>query len=106
MGISAASHRDAHIFIAAWGTVPHETCFLFGPRFCLRLSVEEICSPIGHQNFTLVPQLSSSVSLGTLTFDGTRASLDGPAGPVPLRRKSFEVLRYLVEHPCRVVSKQ
>lgn len=41
-----------------------------------------------------------------MTFDSTRASLDGPGGPAPLRRKSFEVLRYLVEHPCRVVSKQ
>jgi class 3 adenylate cyclase len=32
--------------------------------------------------------------------------LDGPAGQVDLRRKSFEVLRYLVEHAGRVATKE
>ncbi|HWE16455.1 MAG TPA: winged helix-turn-helix domain-containing protein [Hyphomicrobiaceae bacterium] len=40
-----------------------------------------------------------------LTFDAARACLQGPAGPVALRRKSFEVLHYLVDHPERVVAK-
>jgi TolB-like protein len=35
-----------------------------------------------------------------------RLCLQGPAGRVALRRKSFEVLRYLAEHPDRVVTKQ
>ena len=47
-----------------------------------------------------------SLRLGAFTFDGPRAYLHGPTGPVPLRRKSFEVLRYLVERPSRVISKE
>ena len=46
------------------------------------------------------------VRLGAFTFDEGRASLHGPTGPVALRRKSFEVLRYLVERPDRVVAKE
>jgi adenylate cyclase len=50
-----------------------------------------------------VPKL---VRLGVLAFDEARACLTGPAGPVTLRRKSFDVLRYLIDHPERVVSKE
>ena len=50
--------------------------------------------------------MPKSVRLGAFTFDEGRASLHGPAGPVALRRKSFEVLRYLVERPDRVVAKE
>jgi len=41
-----------------------------------------------------------------LAFDEARACLMGPAGPVTLRRKSFDVLRYLIDHPERVVAKE
>ena len=40
------------------------------------------------------------------TLDLERLCLDGPSGQVELRRKSFEVLRYLVEHTGRVVTKE
>ena len=39
------------------------------------------------------------------SLDLARFSLSGPAGEVALRPKSFEVLRYLVEHHGRVVTK-
>ena len=50
--------------------------------------------------------MSKSVRLGPLTFDAARACVNGSAGPIALRRKSFEVLRYLVERPERVISKE
>ena len=40
------------------------------------------------------------------TLDLERLCLDGPSGQMDLRRKSFEVLRYLVEHAGRVVTKE
>jgi DNA-binding winged helix-turn-helix (wHTH) protein len=40
------------------------------------------------------------------TLDLDRLCLLGPSGPAELRPKSFEVLRYLVEHPGRVVAKE
>ena len=46
-----------------------------------------------------------SLRLGTFTLDLERLCLLGPAGQADLRRKSFEVLRYLVEHAGRVVTK-
>jgi adenylate cyclase len=49
--------------------------------------------------------LSKLVRLGAFTFDEARACLHGPEGQVALRRKSFEVLRHLIERPDRVVSK-
>jgi adenylate cyclase len=49
--------------------------------------------------------LPKLVPLGGLTFDEARSCLQGPAGPVALRRKSFEVLHYLVDHAERVVPK-
>src|SRR5215475_9785175 len=39
------------------------------------------------------------------TLDLDRLCLFGPAGQPELRPKSFEVLRYLLEHPGRVVGK-
>jgi len=41
----------------------------------------------------------------TFTLDLDRLCLYGPAGRLDLRRKSFDVLRYLVEHGGRVVYK-
>ncbi len=41
-----------------------------------------------------------------LAFDEARACLDGPAGPVALRRKSFDVLQYLIDRADRVVTKE
>jgi adenylate cyclase len=47
-----------------------------------------------------------SLQLASFTLDLDRFSLQGPSGPRSLRRKSFEVLRYLAEHAGRVVSKE
>jgi adenylate cyclase len=46
-----------------------------------------------------------SFSFESFTLDLDRLCLLGPSGQVDLRRKSFEVLRYLVEHADRVVTK-
>ncbi len=46
-----------------------------------------------------------SLRFANFTLDLERLCLQGPAGEVDLRRKSFEVLRYLVEHAGRVVPK-
>ena len=40
------------------------------------------------------------------TLDLDRLCLHGPSGPIDLRRKNFDVLRYLVEHGGRVVCKE
>jgi adenylate cyclase len=42
----------------------------------------------------------------SFTLDLDRLSLVGPLGQMELRRKSFELLRYLVEHAGRVVTKE
>src|SRR6266576_4305970 len=47
-----------------------------------------------------------SVRFETFALDLERLCLDGPSGPMDLRRKSFEVLRYLVENTGRVVTKE
>jgi TolB-like protein len=47
-----------------------------------------------------------SLQFEDFTLDLDRLCLRGLSGPVDLRRKSFEVLRYLVEHAGRVVSKE
>lgn len=47
-----------------------------------------------------------SLEFESFTLDLDRLCLLGPSGPADLRRKSFEVLRYLVEHAGRVVTKQ
>src|SRR4029077_2439457 len=44
-------------------------------------------------------------SFDSFTLDLERLTLHGPSGPADLRRKSFDVLRYLVEHAGRVVTK-
>ena len=47
-----------------------------------------------------------SLQFASFTLDLERLCLRGPAGEVELRPKSFEVLRYLVEHAGRVASKE
>jgi adenylate cyclase len=47
-----------------------------------------------------------SLQFGPFTLDLERLCLGGPSGEVELRPKSFEVLRYLAEHPGRVISKE
>jgi TolB-like protein/DNA-binding winged helix-turn-helix (wHTH) protein/Flp pilus assembly protein TadD len=42
---------------------------------------------------------------GPFSLDPGRASLSGPAGPLPLRPKSFDVLLYLLRNRDRVISK-
>jgi DNA-binding winged helix-turn-helix (wHTH) protein/tetratricopeptide (TPR) repeat protein len=49
--------------------------------------------------------MGRSRRFGTFTLDLERLCLRGPAGRAELRPKSFEVLRYLVEHAGRVVTK-
>jgi DNA-binding winged helix-turn-helix (wHTH) protein/tetratricopeptide (TPR) repeat protein len=45
------------------------------------------------------------LQFSSFTLDLDRLSLFGPSGRASLRPKSFDVLRYLVEHPRRVVTK-
>src|SRR5262245_39519112 len=47
-----------------------------------------------------------SFRFASFTLDLDRLSLNTPSGEVKLRPKTFEVLRYLLENPGRVVSKQ
>jgi adenylate cyclase len=47
-----------------------------------------------------------SLRFESFTLDLGRLALYGPSGQKDLRRKSFEVLRYLVEHAGRVIAKQ
>jgi DNA-binding winged helix-turn-helix (wHTH) protein/tetratricopeptide (TPR) repeat protein len=47
-----------------------------------------------------------SLQFGAFTLDLDRLCLRGPSGQMNLRPKSFEVLRYLVEHAGRVVTKE
>ncbi len=49
---------------------------------------------------------SQSLRFGSFTLDLDRLCLRGPSGRADLRPKSFEVLRYLVEHTGRVVTKE
>jgi adenylate cyclase len=48
----------------------------------------------------------TSVQFESFTLDLDRLCLRGPSGQVGMRRKSFDVLRYLVEHAGRVVTKE
>ena len=50
--------------------------------------------------------VDSSFRFKSFTLDLGRLCLRGPLGQVDLRRKSFDVLRYLVEHAGRVVTKE
>src|SRR5262245_9517955 len=45
------------------------------------------------------------LKFGSFTLDLDRLCLLGPSGPADLRRKSFDVLRYLIEHAGRVVTR-
>ena len=47
-----------------------------------------------------------ALQFGSFVLDLERLCLRGPAGEAELRPKSFEVLRYLTEHPGRVISKE
>ena len=47
-----------------------------------------------------------SFTFESFTLDLERLRLHGPSGQVDLRRKSFDVLRYLVEHAGRVVTRE
>ena len=48
----------------------------------------------------------TSFRFESFTLDLERLCLRGPSGQVGVRRKSFDVLRYLVEHAGRVVTKE
>lgn len=48
---------------------------------------------------------SRRLYFGDLTLELDRMRLIGPSGPVDLRPKTFDVLRYLVDHARRVVPK-
>ena len=48
----------------------------------------------------------TSFRFKSFTLDLERLCLHGPSGQVGMRRKSFDVLRYLVEHAGRVVTKE
>jgi adenylate cyclase len=47
-----------------------------------------------------------SLRFESFTLDLERLCLHGPSGQAELRRKSFEVLRYLVENPGRILTKE
>ena len=47
-----------------------------------------------------------SIRFESFTLDLERLCLRGPSGEVELRRKSFEVVRYLLEHGGKVVTKE
>jgi adenylate cyclase len=47
-----------------------------------------------------------SLQFSSFTLDLDRMCLHGPAGQAELRPKSFEVLRYLVNHSGRVIGKE
>jgi DNA-binding winged helix-turn-helix (wHTH) protein/tetratricopeptide (TPR) repeat protein len=49
---------------------------------------------------------SRSLRFSSFTLDLDRLCLVGPAGKAELRPKSFEVLRYLLEHSGRVIGKE
>src|ERR1700731_4067960 len=47
-----------------------------------------------------------SLQLSSFILDLDRMRVIGPAGKAELRPKSFDVLRYLVEHSSRVIGKE
>ena len=53
----------------------------------------------------LVHMLPKAFHFAGHSLDLGRFSLSGPSGEANLRPKSFEVLRYLVEHQGQVVTK-
>lgn len=50
-------------------------------------------------------EVAKTFRFGEFVLDPSRGSLRRGSGKVELRPKSFEVLRYLVEHPDRLISK-
>ena len=64
----------------------------------------EACSPSADQ--VLLEMTRKSLRFESFTLDLERLCLHGPSGQAELRPKSFEVLRYLVEHAGRVVTKE
>ena len=60
----------------------------------------------GHDASSVAKMPCRSIRFASFTLDLDRLSLNGPSGQVGLRPKSFEVLRYLVEHAGRVASKE
>src|SRR3954452_12604040 len=50
--------------------------------------------------------MRKSLRFDSFTLDLERLRLDSPAGHAGLRRKSFDVLRYLIEHAGGVVTKE
>ena len=70
-------------------------------EICLRLLEATSCS------FGRVMMMTNNfLRFELFTLDLDRLSLVGPLGQMELRRKSFELLRYLVEHAGRVVTKE
>jgi DNA-binding winged helix-turn-helix (wHTH) protein len=52
-----------------------------------------------------IPMAGQALGFATFCMDLERLRLDGTSGPIDLRPKSFDVLRYLLEHHGHVVSK-
>jgi adenylate cyclase len=50
--------------------------------------------------------MHKALRFDSFTLDLERLRLDSPAGHAGLRRKSFDVLRYLIEHAGSVVTKE
>jgi adenylate cyclase len=53
----------------------------------------------------MLERAAKTYRFGGFTLDLSRGSLEGERGKIELRPKSFDVLRYLVEHPDRLISK-
>ena len=53
----------------------------------------------------MLGQAAKSYRFAGFLLDLSRGSLEGQLGPIELRPKTFEVLRYFVEHPGRLISK-
>ena len=53
----------------------------------------------------MLGRAAKTYRFGGFLLDLSRGSLEGEQGRIELRPKSFEVLRYFVEHPDRLISK-
>lgn len=49
---------------------------------------------------------STSYRIAAFTLDLSRMCLVGPDGPIELRPKAFELLKYFAEHPGRIIGKE
>jgi DNA-binding winged helix-turn-helix (wHTH) protein len=63
-------------------------------------------SQVAGQSLDQVATMRKSFQFESFTLDVERLCLHGPSGQADLRRKSFDALRYLVEHASRVVTKE